>query len=191
MGQRLNIELIMNGQVAANAYYHWSAYTSSSLQLTQMVLEKEATIDHENPIIRAIRLLEVTGARVTEEEMKAVKELASGKKFDLAKTRNDGLISITEKGKNETRHWEEGRVDIDFDKKTVNFSVFWSDSKENYLEEYEKEEADYQHMPTRSYDFSAIPFEAFNAFAEDLWALMEQGHYAIRLADGDVCGFIE
>lgn len=32
MGQRLNIEVIKNGKVVGNCYYHWSAYTLSSLE---------------------------------------------------------------------------------------------------------------------------------------------------------------
>ena len=33
MGQRLNIEIKKDSKVLANAYYHWSAYTSSALQM--------------------------------------------------------------------------------------------------------------------------------------------------------------
>lgn len=38
MGQRLNIEIFNNGQVVVNAYYHWSAYTRSALELTAKVI---------------------------------------------------------------------------------------------------------------------------------------------------------
>ena len=33
MGQRLNIEIKKDSKVLANSYYHWSAYTSSALQM--------------------------------------------------------------------------------------------------------------------------------------------------------------
>lgn len=34
MGQSLNIEIWNNGEVLANAYYHWSAYTESAAKIT-------------------------------------------------------------------------------------------------------------------------------------------------------------
>ena len=50
MGQRLNIEIIENGKVLANAYYHWSGYTSSSLELTQEILEAIEKINYEDRV---------------------------------------------------------------------------------------------------------------------------------------------
>lgn len=40
MGQRLNIEIMKNDKVLANAYYHWSAYTSSALELCAYIIEE-------------------------------------------------------------------------------------------------------------------------------------------------------
>lgn len=40
MGQRLNLEITIGENVLANAYYHWSGYTTSSLKLVESALKK-------------------------------------------------------------------------------------------------------------------------------------------------------
>jgi len=40
MGQRLNIEIISNGKCLANAYYHWSAYSDSAIDLAIKIVRK-------------------------------------------------------------------------------------------------------------------------------------------------------
>ena len=47
MGQRLNIQIEMDipesseSKVLANAYYHWSGYTSSAYELVRMIADSE------------------------------------------------------------------------------------------------------------------------------------------------------
>ena len=41
MGQRLNIEIWNESKRLANAYYHWSGYTSSTLDETMKYYEEE------------------------------------------------------------------------------------------------------------------------------------------------------
>ena len=107
MGQRLNIEIVENGKCLANAYYHWSAYTDSSYDLARNIINAIPTINEENSVLRSIRLLEVTGARLMEDDLDYAKEIGLGADFETANSRNDGLISITEKSINETRKWQE------------------------------------------------------------------------------------
>lgn len=40
MGQRLNIEIIREGNLLTNAYYHWSGYTSSAITLSKLALSE-------------------------------------------------------------------------------------------------------------------------------------------------------
>ena len=75
MGQRLNIEIVENGKCLANAYYHWSAYTDSSYDLARSIINAIPTINEENSVLRAIRLLEVTGARLMEDDLDYAKEI--------------------------------------------------------------------------------------------------------------------
>lgn len=69
MGQRLVIEIKEGDTVLANAYYHWSGYTETSLNLLNEVMNKG--IFNNIPIkfskgdeqLYAIKLLETTGAK--------------------------------------------------------------------------------------------------------------------------------
>ena len=127
MGQRLNIEIRRkkDNKVLANSYYHWSAYTYSSLKLAEEIVENIYDIirnDKTSDEIKAIQLLQTTGAGLLEDEYNLLKE--EDKKYcSLATDRNLGLISFTEKGMEETRTWEEGRltINVDFDDKEYDF----------------------------------------------------------------------
>lgn len=164
MGQRLNIEIMKGNKVLANAYYHWSAYTSSALELCKNIIGeiRIAPIIHpasllrtpeittvtmpgtvssaDRDVLHAVRLLESTGAGINESERDRIldKGLCPGIAFRGAIDRNLGLISITEEGMEETRCWQEGQATIDLDRGRVCFGVFfeWS-TLEDYIEEYE------------------------------------------------------
>lgn len=65
MGQRLNIEIILddNYRIYANCYYHWSAYTLSSLYTVKKLVDnyKENVKDKyiNEPILKAVKILEI------------------------------------------------------------------------------------------------------------------------------------
>ena len=118
MGQRLNMEIYHKGECIANAYYHWSAYTCSALTTIKDALykyeerKKEATnkdgdIDYT---LLAIRMLEDTGSGFNKESIKFAKEMYPDLIFNMSKNRNEGITSIDEKNMDETRNYEEGRV---------------------------------------------------------------------------------
>ena len=154
MGQRLNIEIKRrkDNKVLANSYYHWSAYTSSSLHLAEEIIENIYDIIRKEKVsdeIKAIQLLQTTGAGLMENEYNKLNE--EDKKYcSLATNRNLGLISFTDEGMEETRSWEEGRltIDIDFDdkdydfygnKNLVDFEVYFQVDEEGINESYEEE----------------------------------------------------
>lgn len=154
MGQRLNIEIRRkkDNKILANSYYHWSAYTYSSLKLASEIIENIYDIIRNDKVsdeIKAIQLLQTTGSGLLEQEYNALNE--EDKKYcSLATNRNLGLISFTEKGMEKTRTWEEGRltITIDFDNKEydfvgdknrVDFEVYFPTSREE-IEEYYREE---------------------------------------------------
>lgn len=154
MGQRLNIEIKRrkDNKVLANSYYHWSAYTSSSLHLAEEIIENIYDIIRKEKVsdeIKAIQLLQTTGAGLMEDEYNKLNE--EDKKYcSLATNRNLGLISFTDEGMEETRKWEEGRltIDIDFDdkdydfygnKNLVDFEVYFQIDEEEINESYEEE----------------------------------------------------
>lgn len=200
MGQRLNIEIHKSGEVLANAYYHWSAYTSSSLALTQKIIDNLEAVQHDNDVIRAVRLLETTGALMTEEEKLFAQELVS-EEFEVAKNRSYGLISI-ESGIESTRSFEEGRVEIDLESNEIYFSVFYENSKESFMEELNMDgndmpEEEYEQLPILEFDdmgenLNIISFEEFPVFAQAILNSIQNKQYALRLKDSeDVISFIE
>ena len=67
MGQRLNLEIKKGNNVLANAYYHWSGYSSSSCRIAldamNYINENPQNIDDR---LYAIRILESTGAGLTD-----------------------------------------------------------------------------------------------------------------------------
>lgn len=154
MGQRLNIEIRRkkDNKILANSYYHWSAYTYSSLKLANEIIENIYDVIRNNKVsdeIKAIQLLQTTGAGLLEQEYNTLNE--EDKKYcSLATSRDLGLISFTERGMEETRTWEEGRltITIDFDNKEydfvgdknrVDFEVYFPTSREEIEEYYRKE----------------------------------------------------
>ena len=151
MGQRLNIEIRRkkDNKILANSYYHWTAYTYSSLRLAEEIGENIYDIirnDKTSDEIKAIQLLQTTGAGLLEDEYNLLKE--EDKKYcSLATDRNLGLISFTEKGIENTRNWEEGRltINVDFDDKEYDFvgdknrvDFLPYISPEDYLKSYSK-----------------------------------------------------
>lgn len=187
MGQRLNIEIVSNGVVLANAYYHWSAYTNSSAMLMEEIVHAVDLFPNETELGRAVRLLELTNAGVNENEYKRIKEDKSGKfagiRFQNAIDRNEGLLSVTEYGMDETRKWEEGRVTIDIGIRSVAFSVYWSETLDDYEENYDQDPMD---LPKRDFNFADIPFDKI----DELEKLLDECPDGFRDNDGYVYTWI-
>lgn len=148
MGERLNIEIEANDKTVANAYYHWGAYTTSAIALVKKMVDYLDTTNdtYQNEQEFALRLLEATGANLTEDEHKYATTLQlQTKPFDEdVVNRNDGLISLSEEGINGTRTWQEMmlRVQIDIKNRSIHiafddvFDIVSLDDYKNQLEEY-------------------------------------------------------
>jgi hypothetical protein len=190
MGQRLNVEIKENGKVLANAYYHWSAYTSSSIGITQTILDSINKINYENRVANAVKLLEVTGSGLTPEEMEFAKTTMSDfdtYSFKPAIDRNDGLTAISVNGIEATECWEEHRVEIDLQTKTIKFGVKWEVSRKDLEEDYRE---DFDELRVCDFDFDEIPFDEFTKFNNGVEELIAQKNYHIRIKD-KIFGFIE
>src|SRR5574344_363439 len=162
MGQRLNIQIEMNipdsneSKVLANAYYHWSGYTSSAYELVKSIADSPYCCEDctfTDPVEKAIRLLEATGAGLSKEEFT---EAYPEGKYKLSTNRNDGLIAISIEGIQETQHWEEARVTINLSTGMVDMGGVY------YLDEVEEEETtedipELEHdLYTSIYDFNKV-----------------------------------
>ncbi|MBR6688790.1 MAG: hypothetical protein IKL68_02100 [Clostridia bacterium] len=69
------------------------------------------------------------------------------------------LYGITEEDIKETRDWEEGRVTIDIEKKTIDFEVmhkYTFEKIKEYYDEDERKELDFKEIDR---NFENIPFE--------------------------------
>lgn len=194
MGQRLNIEIYSGDEVLANSYYHWSGYTSSALNLTNTIIENFEKIQEENKVLRAIRLLETTGARLTIEEINYANSKGIKKTFEPAKSRNDGLIAISNKGIENTRLWEEARVKIDIENKTVDLDIFTYYTHEHYAENYGEEELkELMDWNYSANSFANLIFDEIKPLYDYIKNSIEEKKYAFKLNDEDnlIVSFIE
>lgn len=187
MGQRLNIELQAEGIVLANAYYHWSGYTSSALNLTLQILNNMHIIDmYEDSVVAAIKLLEVTGAGLSEEEYLLLKvEDNPEDKFKLCTSRNNGIISTTEKGMETTRQWEEAKVTIDLGEELIVFDAIYitDPSVSNEEEMISSFGEDYKNLPELDVNdlMGAIPFEYFPTIASAIINVVNKRIYGFKI----------
>ena len=195
MGQRLNAEIHYGDKCLANAYYHWSGYTGSAIDVATWIVNDFRTLKEVDPHllatdddrkIIAIRLLEATGAGLTVLDRREVmnsRELSTaikGYAFKEATGRNDGLIGLTKRQMNATRHWEEGRVTIDILNETVNFDCWCFETNEDYDKWY----GDADTLPKLKLDPTEIPFGKFKEFGDYICGLIDSCTYAIRSDDG-------
>lgn len=140
MGQRLNIQIEANGtdtnetKVLANCYYHWSGYTSSAMELVKEIVDSGIyKLDILDPVEKAIRLLEATGAGLTDDELS---DTYNTPKYKIATDRDLGLIAVSEKGIDETIKWEESRVTINLTTGSIDMSdMFYDETDESIKEE--------------------------------------------------------
>lgn len=176
MGQRLNIEIWNNGKVLANAYYHWSAYTDESANLANKALEyiKNNPMPNDNELLYAIRILEATGAGLTDGEIEYAKSLSAlnDTTFAECKGRDCGLLGISENEIKSTRSWCEGNVFIYLDENRLSFDVFikqdaWEWRKEQ-REEYENENADFKSLDVVTLNLDDIKFHQWDICKEFL-----------------------
>ena len=195
MGQRLNIEIVSNGKLLANAYYHWDAYTGISLQRTDDILNKlnEIKGSAKDDLDLAIKLLESTGAGINAEERNYIladPELSKYLPINNCVNRNEGILSITKEGMKNTRLWEEGRVTIDIRKRTILFRVYWELTKEEYLDDSFHDPGDYEQLPTIDYDLEKeISFDKFEGLKNLYTSTIDS--YGFKRSDGSVIKWIE
>jgi hypothetical protein len=180
MGQRLNLEIHddANGGLQANAYFHWSGYSVAALDQAKQAVSALRVIGDEKPVRRAVEALEATGAGLTDEEREKCGELLGDYEPQPCSDRNDGLLAISAGGMEETRRWEEERIEIHLNAPEgdyLRYSVYWAESPEEYKEGYEE---DPSQLPATDLDFEHLPFDKI----DELEQLVEQ-HDAVRVGD--------
>lgn len=155
MGQRLVVTVRSQGKDLCNIYYHWSAYTMSALYTTKEILD--CIYNHEDEseselLLRLIRFCEENGGGISNgpngDEWKYIQNLYPNEVFKAEMiSRNNGLISLSEKEMAESQYWSEGDVIINLDEDEVNFGVFCGyDDVEEYIEERKSWDDDFEEM---------------------------------------------
>ena len=116
MKSLLNIQIEMNtlGKnepiILAKAFYQWSSCTLTAFQLVNKLVDSEIySTDISDPVEKAIRLLESTGAGLAATEFS---EKYDEKNYNKSTSENAGVIIISEKGLQVEQDWEELIVSI-------------------------------------------------------------------------------
>lgn len=169
MGQRLNIEIVKNGKVLANSYYHWAGFSNSAVNLVIQIIREYEYIQKykvekyikNKDLLFAIRLLESTGAGLNDinATRKILKDETMNLKLRECQERNEGIIGITQKDIEETRYWEEGRVSIDIENKIIDFDVIREYTLKELKDDYDEEEIKKLNIKEIDRNFKNIQFE--------------------------------
>ena len=186
MGQRLNIEIRKEDKVLANAYYHWSGYASSSLDLTSEILKNIDNVNFDNDVAKAVKLLEFTGAGLTKSQFDFLSDDIKNITFKSAIDRNSGLIAISEKGISDTQYWEDARVEIHLDTKNIKLELYW---------DYTEDDDDYDDGDMREFyeatlDYTSVSFEDFDKVKDEILTNIKNEKYYF-IFNGKKFGFIE
>ena len=192
MGQRLNIQIEMDipnsseSKVLANAYYHWSGYTSSAYELVKKIADSNYWNEEcklADPVAQAINLLEVTGAGLTKDEFT---DEYPESIYKLSTDRNDGLIAISEAGIAETQNWEEARVTINLSTNMVDMGGVY------YLDEVDEEEEEEttEDIPELEYDLHTSIYEFDKVYYEFKWEIEGKSKHKVIDTDKQVLGII-
>ena len=189
MGQRLVVTITQNGENIAALYYHWSAYTLSSLYETRDILNVlyDDDNDEKDLRLRLIRFCEKNGGGIdggeNSDEWNYIQSRYPNEEFKKdGISRNNGLIAISEKGIDEMLSWSEGNVCIDLDEDNVDNSVYSYYADIDYYND-DHSEWDDEFKPVTLEDIPSIlgDFGSFNV--SDIDSIIRQ----IECLDGYVC----
>lgn len=167
MGQRLNIEIKDNKVPLANAYYHWSGYTSTSLELTELIINSPLINDEflqaiPDKVQFAVELLKLTGAGYTD--------------------RDEGLIGTSEYDMEETRQWQEADIIIDIGTKCIHFNNFHYITK-NELDSYN---TSLDKIPYLMTNLDYCSFDDFNEYYLRVITLLQTSYTVAHTPNGIV-----
>ena len=176
MGQRLNIQFEDNTGVLANAYYHWSGYTNSSMLLTDKIISSDLIDDTSiSNKVKAVKLLELTGAGLTRDEFN---DDFPSHLYKAASTRAEGLIAISKEGIEETQSWEEVRVTINLDTQQIHLDIYWDVDSDDYDPEdiIKQDEVTYD----SELNYEDVSFEKFPELYKEFELNYNNGKYIVN-----------
>jgi len=136
-----------NDEDIAAIYYHWSAYSLSTLQEIKQITDYLCEVDIEdtkNLQLSLIRFVESIGGCIsggeTSDEFKEIQKIFPNEVFAKHGNRTCGLIAITKKEIESLYSWAEGVATIYLDEGIVTDDVWWfGDPDEEELDDEEKD----------------------------------------------------
>ena len=203
MGQRLNLEIVRGDQVIANAYYHWSGYTTSSIHLTNLLLASMKL--HESMGLTDISLgyhtLRSTGATLPKGEQTSFIAGLDLPKAELLlieeddqPSRNEGLIGLSASAIKSTQDWAEATVKYDLDTKLVNFGAMTEyRNAKDIRDDYELSDEEMNKIPHSAHEFNLCEMtsEELDQLSEICKVAYESKVYMFADADGTYYSMIE
>lgn len=195
MGQRLVVTIYDGETPLANAYYHWSGYTDSAVEITNRCIEYYQRHKDEYAFKKqlAIDMLYSTEAGLTFNAMKEAYSMMSKNPLmtipiQRAIDRNRGLVEIEQNGMDDSQSASEGDVYIYLDSETVTFTVFWTCEESELIDDYvcehdiddeeltEEKENEIineicKDLKSINYDLECIKFNEFDDFAKEMYGL--------------------
>lgn len=169
MGQRLVVEVKGFGETICTVYYHWDAYTMSTLYDAKkyIALGLQDCKTREEVILKVIRFCESEGGGVCYTSMDEVKKMFSNEEFREDVDRNYGLVDISEKGIDQSLGWAEGNLTLDLVNETAYTDVYSTYASETeYREEYGLEDEPEFDIPELDADPQEFPFDDVDAMIE-------------------------
>jgi len=184
MGQRLIVNIINQQGILTSGYYHWSGYTLPSVRKTLELIDELEEDDPKGASftkLDAIRLLESTGAGLTQEEKKVAQTKYPDESFADAVDRTRGLIKISEEEIERNDSLMEELVTVNVETERILFDVF------SYFEQKEELEKLLQEtLPNPSPRLSVDPtqimdFDTFRQFAKEIEPIISNQQYFIEI----------
>lgn len=180
MGERLNVEIFNKGLCLANAYYHWSGYTTSALNLTKNIIDNIKRLKGYKDIQQAVFLLQKTGAGFESDEKAKAK---AQNLFDLQDfvDRDAGIINISPEGIQNARKWEEYRVKIYLDEKRIDFDAIYKEHRLAWLESAGSKKI--EDLPVKDWILSDIKFKSFDNIRAEMLQMIEKNQFKFILSE--------
>lgn len=157
MGQRLVIDIEMNGKTLAKVYYHWSGYTSNAIaeciRLINDWKEKKGTLEPaEMTLFKIIRSYGggIFQNNLLDGEVNYLEALNSGLPIGETKgDRDNGMIAFTKEGMKYHDYWADETATIYLDRKEPTFEISGV-----FNGAYEEDYADFEKCKAKALEYN-------------------------------------
>jgi len=201
MGQRLVVSVEKSKRKLCNIYFHWSGYTYSALLETKKIIN--CIYNHKDEaeselLLRLIHFCEENGGGISNgcdgDEWKYIQNLYPNEEFKAEGiSRNNGLISLSEKEMEESQYWSEGDVYINLDTDQVDFQVYsgyedideYIEDRKSWDDEFDETELD--DMPEFDFCLGYFNVGDIDSIAD---AIYNTDAHVIN-CDGEICELTE